>query len=120
MQYDPTRLVCNATGWVDYPVGHTFDIHDYSYHPSVAVPGQTVDRAVMIGECGGFNVFVPDHTTGAYPPAHNFVPTGDDFRPTFWDGARLEEPYGDWVDGLWLLCRGAMWGDLYTDLRHRR
>ena len=120
MQYDPTRLVCNATGWVDYPVGHTFDIHDYSYHPSVAVPGQTVDRAVMIGECGGFNVFVPDHTTGAYPPAHNFVPTGDDFRPTFWDGAIGRTV---WRLGRWLVAvarRGAMWGDLYTDLRHRR
>ncbi|MCY2950520.1 MAG: hypothetical protein NTU53_00895, partial [Planctomycetota bacterium] len=116
MQYDPSRLVCNATGWTDYPVGHTFDVHDYSYHPCVAVPGQPGDRAMSIGECGGFNVYVPGHTTGDYPPVQKFDPMGDDHRPSMMDGPSWEKPYADWLEGLRLLQQLGLCAAVYTQI----
>ncbi|MCX7011569.1 MAG: hypothetical protein NTW86_03210 [Candidatus Sumerlaeota bacterium] len=116
MRYDPSRVVCNATGWNDFPLGDTFDIHDYSYHPSVAIPGQLGGRAMCIGECGGFNVYVPGHTWDNYPPVEKFDPAGDDFRPSLKDGASWEKPYRNWLDGLWLLRSLGLCSAVYTQI----
>lgn len=116
MRYDPSRLVCNATGWNDCRVGHTFDMHDYSFHPSVAAPGQTGDRAMSIGECGGFNVYVPGHMIGDRPPLQKFDPAGDDFRATIKDGPSWEKPYADWIEGLWLLQSQGLCAAVYTQI----
>lgn len=116
MKYDPSRLVCNASGWDDRKVGHTFDIHDYTYHPSVAVPGQIGDRAMSIGECGGFNVHVPGHTWANYPFRAKFDPAGDEFRATFQDGPGLEKAYTDWVEGIWLLRSLGLCAAVYTQI----
>ena len=74
------------------------------------------ERGLGIGECGGLTGYVPGHTTGDYPPVHNFVPTGDDFRPSLWDGKRLEKHYADWVDGLWLLRSQGLCAAIYTQI----
>jgi len=116
MQYDPSRLVCNATGWTDRAAGHTFDMHDYSYHPSVARPGQAGGRAMSIGECGGFNVYVPGHMWDDYPPRENFHADDDDFRPTLLDGPAWQKPYAGWIDGLWLLRSLGLCAAVYTQI----
>ena len=116
MKYDPSRLVCNASGWNDHKLGHTFDIHDYTYHPSVAAPGQVGDRAMSIGECGGFNIYVPGHTWGDYPFREKFDPADDEFRATLKDGPGWEKPYADWLEGMWLLRSLGLCAAVYTQI----
>jgi len=115
-KHDPSRLVCSVSGWDDYQVGDTFDIHDYTYHPSVAAPGQTGDRAMSLGECGGFNIFVPGHTWAEYPFRERFDPAGDGFRPTLKDGPSWEKPYAAWAEGLWLLRTQGLCAAVYTQI----
>ncbi len=56
---DPTRLVDNASGWVDYQVGDLVDAHTY---PDPETPPNEKDRASVIGEFGGLGLVVPGHT----------------------------------------------------------
>lgn len=55
---DPTRLVNNASGWVDAKVGDVNDIHHY---PNPAAPPLEPGRAGVLGEFGGLGLAVPDH-----------------------------------------------------------
>lgn len=55
---DPTRLVNNASGWVDMGVGDVHDIHNY---PSPACPPQDGRRAPVLGEFGGLAWAQPGH-----------------------------------------------------------
>jgi len=57
--YDPTRLVNSASGWVDRGVG---DIHDIHAYPGPAMPEPEAERAVVLGEFGGLGLPVEDHT----------------------------------------------------------
>jgi hypothetical protein len=56
---DPTRLVNNASGWVDKGVGDVHDIHDY---PGPSSPTPEPDRAAVLGEFGGVGLEYPEHT----------------------------------------------------------
>lgn len=56
---DPTRLVNNASGWVDHGVGSVSDIHVY---PGPAVPDLEDKRAAVLGEYGGLGLPVAGHT----------------------------------------------------------
>jgi CubicO group peptidase (beta-lactamase class C family) len=58
-QYDPTRLVNNASGWTDAGVGDVNDIHRY---PGPGAPKVEPARAGVLGEFGGLGLPVPDHT----------------------------------------------------------
>lgn len=58
MNYDPTRLINNASGWTDKNVGHLIDIHNY---PSPKMPQPTDTRAAVLGEYGGLGLKVPGH-----------------------------------------------------------
>jgi len=58
-QYDPTRLVNNASGWADRGVGDVHDIHSY---PGPAAPPVEENRAAVLGEFGGLGLPVPGHT----------------------------------------------------------
>jgi CubicO group peptidase (beta-lactamase class C family) len=58
-QYDPTRLVNNASGWTDAGVGDVIDIHRY---PGPGAPKIEANRASVLGEFGGLGLPVPDHT----------------------------------------------------------
>ena len=59
MQYDPTRLVNNASGWTDARVGDVNDIHRY---PGPGAPKLESERAAVLGEFGGLGLPVADHT----------------------------------------------------------
>ena len=57
-ELDPTRLVNNASGWVDKNVGDIHDTHAYP-GPWSELPSET--RASVNGEFGGITMSVPDH-----------------------------------------------------------
>jgi hypothetical protein len=56
--YDPTRLVNNASGWTDKGVGDVHDIHNY---PNPAMPPLEENRAAVLGEYGGLGMPVQGH-----------------------------------------------------------
>nr|WP_243864355.1 sugar-binding domain-containing protein [Paenibacillus castaneae] len=58
MNYDPTRLINNASGWTDKNSGHLIDIHSY---PAPDSPKPTDTRAAVLGEYGGLGLKVPGH-----------------------------------------------------------
>jgi len=58
-EFDPTRLVNNASGWADRGVGDVHDIHRY---PGPAAPPVEGDRAAVLGEFGGLGLPVKGHT----------------------------------------------------------
>lgn len=55
---DPSRLVDNASGWVDRKIGDLKDIHDY---PGPGMPETEDNRAAVLGEFGGQALVVEDH-----------------------------------------------------------
>ena len=57
-QYDPSRLVNNASGWTDKGVGDVHDIHSY---PGPEIAPLEENRAVVLGEFGGLGLPVPGH-----------------------------------------------------------
>jgi beta-galactosidase/beta-glucuronidase len=56
--YDPTRLVNNASGWTDRGVGDVIDEHHY---PGPDMPEPEDNRAAVLGEFGGEALVVEDH-----------------------------------------------------------
>ncbi|MBK9015992.1 MAG: glycoside hydrolase family 2 [Saprospiraceae bacterium] len=57
-EWDPTRLVNNASGWTDAGVGDVLDIHDY---PGPSSPKVEDGRAAVLGEFGGLGLNVVGH-----------------------------------------------------------
>ncbi len=57
-QHDPTRLVDNASGWLDAGVGDVVDLHDY---PGPASPPRDSARARVLGEFGGLGLPLAGH-----------------------------------------------------------
>jgi len=134
MEQDPTRLVDAASVWHDVPeLGHIRDIHDYTFFPAVVLGLAEPNRAVVLGECGGFVSAVPPHNwlnrpneTG--PPKNlrfgGFSPTVprdnnreyDIFRPTFSAGPALEQHYAHFIDSLNLLRNHGLAAAVYTQL----
>ena len=57
-QIDPTRLVNNASGWVDQKCGDLYDAHDY---PGPGGKAPEANRASVNGEFGGVTVSVEGH-----------------------------------------------------------
>jgi Glycosyl hydrolases family 2, sugar binding domain/Glycosyl hydrolases family 2/Glycosyl hydrolases family 2, TIM barrel domain len=58
-QWDPSRLVDDASGWVDRGVGDVNDMHKY---PGPGSPEPEQKRAVVLGEFGGLGLPVRGHT----------------------------------------------------------
>ncbi len=58
-QWDPTRLVINASGWADRGCG---DIHDIHQYPGPAAPPPEQKRAGVLGEFGGLGLPLKGHT----------------------------------------------------------
>ncbi|MBN1845265.1 MAG: hypothetical protein JW810_06245 [Sedimentisphaerales bacterium] len=58
-QWDPTRLVDNASGWADRRVG---DVHDVHRYPGPGMPAPEEDRAAVLGEFGGLGLPLAGHT----------------------------------------------------------
>lgn len=58
-QWDPSRLVDNASGWSDRKVGDVHDIHSY---PGPDAPQPEPTRAAVLGEFGGLGMQVKGHS----------------------------------------------------------
>ncbi|HEX6964028.1 MAG TPA: glycoside hydrolase family 2 TIM barrel-domain containing protein, partial [Lacipirellula sp.] len=58
-EYDPTRLVNEASGWHDRGSGDVSDMHNY---PGPGMRPVEEDRAVVLGEFGGLGMPVSGHT----------------------------------------------------------
>jgi hypothetical protein len=58
-QWDPTRLVINASGWADRGCG---DIHDIHKYPGPDAPPPEPQRAGVLGEFGGLGLPLKGHT----------------------------------------------------------
>lgn len=58
-EFDPTRLVDNASGWADRGEGDVNDIHAY---PGPAAPPNEPNRAAVLGEFGGLGLPIKGHT----------------------------------------------------------
>ena len=57
-EYDPTRLVNNASGWTDKGVGDVNDMHNY---PGPGIPALEESRAAVLGEFGGLGLPLEGH-----------------------------------------------------------
>ena len=57
-QYDPSRPVDGPSGWNDYGVGDTRDMHRY---PGPGMFPVMADRVSVLGEFGGLGLDVPGH-----------------------------------------------------------
>lgn len=57
-EYDPSRLVNNASGWTDHQVGDVLDIHRY---PGPGMTGTEDNRAIVLGEYGGEALVIRGH-----------------------------------------------------------
>ena len=57
-EYDPTRLVNNASGWSDRGVGDVSDIHRY---PGPGMPQLEPRRVAVLGEFGGLGLPLEGH-----------------------------------------------------------
>jgi hypothetical protein len=57
-QYDPTRLVNNASGWNDMGAGDVNDVHVY---PGPGAPRADGKRANVLGEFGGLGLSLKGH-----------------------------------------------------------
>jgi beta-galactosidase/beta-glucuronidase len=57
-EYDPTRLINSASGWLDLGTGDVSDMHSY---PGPDMPEVEDVRVAVLGEFGGQALVVPDH-----------------------------------------------------------
>lgn len=57
-QWDPHRVIDNASGWVDKNVGDVLDVHTY---PVPGNPKPTANRASVVGEYGGLGYNLKSH-----------------------------------------------------------
>jgi len=57
--FDPSRLVNNASGWTDRKCGDVLDMHNY---PGPGSPKPEETRAAVLGEYGGLGLGVDGHT----------------------------------------------------------
>jgi len=117
MKQDPSRLVTGASGWTDVEIGHVHDTHDYSFHPAVPAMGIFQDRAVVLGECGGFDLLLPGHIwhEGQSLPLKN-----DDVieieRECYADPEEFEARYTQWLEQVLLLKNHGLCAAVYTQL----
>ena len=101
---DPTRLVDNASGWTDLKVGDVLDLHSY---PDPIAPPPEQRRAGVLGEFGGLNLKVENHTwsqqTWGYQSMSN--------------AARLTDQYCLLLDKVWTLQKDSgLAAAVYTQL----
>ncbi len=59
MEYDPTRLVDNASGWFDQGSGHFVSIHNYN--DTFKMPNDSKERGVLLSETGGYTNSINGH-----------------------------------------------------------
>lgn len=114
---DTSRLVTNASGWKDYPVGDLRDIHDYTLIPSIPYVTNSYPRAIVLGEAGGFDMPIENHT---WNPSLKMQETNDwlnDMRRVVFNNTNLfAEKYSEWMTSVSLLRNHGLNAVVYTQL----
>ncbi|MEP7188207.1 MAG: sugar-binding domain-containing protein [Roseiflexaceae bacterium] len=104
-QWDPSRLVNNASGWDDADAGDVIDRHEY-VGPSTPRPSET--RAAVLGEFGGLGLKVAGHE---WNPGKSFNYEMQS------DAAHLDERYLGLIGRLPALMElGGLSAAVYTQL----
>ncbi len=101
-QYDPTRLVNNASGWTDKGAGDVSDIHSY---PGPAMPPVEEKRAAVLGEFGGLGLPLSGHLWQA---------EGNWGYRNFDDVKIYEARYTDLIKNLYPLVDKGLAAAVYT------
>jgi hypothetical protein len=101
-QYDPTRLVNNASGWSDAGAGHVADVHQY---PGPSMPALERRRAAVLGEFGGLGLPTRGHT---WQDEKNWG------YVSFKSPVELQEAYQDRIAQLRLLVARGLSAAVYT------
>jgi len=102
---DPTRLINQASGWIDKGVGDMNDVHEY---PGPAMPAPEDNRAAVLGEFGGQGYAVKDHLW-----INDFSRAPDHFR-TSKSKEALRKKYNELIDALYLLKKKGLSAAVYT------
>ena len=107
--WDPSRLVDNMSGinccGPDGGNGDLADAHDYTATP-IVLPA-TSGRASVIGESGGFSLYVQGHDWNPSATNYKVVP----------DSATLTSDYTASVGGLsWLMTHAGLSAAVYTQI----
>ncbi|GAB6166839.1 glycoside hydrolase family 2 TIM barrel-domain containing protein [Thermostilla marina] len=114
---DPTRLVNAASGWKDEIVGDLRDIHDYSFHPALPDAPDPLQRAFVLGECGGFDVLIDGHKWHvAQTLVPQIDPLGDGGREKYETPRQWEQRYAQWIEGLRLMRTVGLQAAVYTQI----
>ncbi|WP_206107640.1 glycoside hydrolase family 2 protein [Paludisphaera rhizosphaerae] len=101
-EYDPSRLVNNASGWTDKGVGDVHDMHNY---PGPGMPPLEENRAVVLGEFGGLGLPMEGHT---------FTDKGNWGYVSFKDTNELGARYLGLIDRLKVLAGMGLTAGVYT------
>lgn len=118
-RYDPSRLVSCASGWNDAAgAGDVRDIHDYSIMPSIPLARAEGNRAIVIGEFGGFNVYVKGrlwHPEQNEPQVRDWVREGN--RERYSSPEEWLVSYRRWISGWkYLIAEHGLNAGVYTQI----
>ncbi|MBD3275239.1 MAG: beta-galactosidase [Candidatus Marinimicrobia bacterium] len=103
--YDPTRLVNNASGWSDRKVGDVNDVHRY---PGPGMPETEDNRAAVLGEFGGQALVVKGHLwIQDFSRAPGHYETSQSER-------KLHSQYDQLIRGLYPLKEKGLAAAVYT------
>lgn len=101
-EWDPTRLVNNASGWTDMGNGDVRDIHVYPA-PSTVPPEKK--RAIVLGEFGGLGLPLEGHT---------WIEKNNWGYATFKTKEELTAKYVEFIRTLPLLAAEGLCAAVYT------
>jgi len=114
---DPSRLVTNASGWVDRNCGDIRDFHDYTVYPSMGWTPRKYPRAMVLGEGGGHELIVRDHLWKPDIEIPERVDrSGDLIREVVSSPKDLDERYSLWVENLSALRKYGLNAVVYTQI----
>ncbi|MHA1338907.1 MAG: glycoside hydrolase family 2 protein [Promethearchaeota archaeon] len=103
-QLDSTRLINNASGWVDCGIGNIHDIHSY---PDPKMPPLEENRAAVCGEFGGLGLEVEGHM---------WLKNRKWGYRKFENPQKLEEKYAELMDKLAKLKEKGLAAAVYTQI----
>jgi len=118
MDYDPSRLINDASGWTDLRVGHIRDLHDYSFHPSIPLPSIDKARAIVLGEVGGHELLFKGHLWNPeLTVTLQMEPLQDPNRERYLEAGQMVERYEQFIKGLRLLIdKHGLCAAVYTQI----
>ena len=90
-ELDPTRLVNNASGWLDRGAGDVYDLHRYSHYHKLANLEDPAgrERVFVLGEFGGKTLALPGHLWTEEVFGYGEIHSREAFREAYAELLRL-------------------------------